>query len=106
MKLRMDRCFALLLVAGLTAFLAAGGGGAHAAGKSLSDDQIRKLLVKQSIRAYPGACPCPESKNDSGQKCGRTSAYSRSGEDERPLCYPSNVSDGAIKKYRDEHPPK
>jgi len=105
MKRRTNRCFALLLAAGLTAFVAAGAQ-AQKARKPLTDDQIRKQLVKDSLKAYTGACPCPESRNDSGQRCGRNSAYLRSGGEDRPLCYPSNVSDTAIKKYRDEHPSK
>ena len=98
------RYFALLLVTALMTFAA--GAQAQKAFRPLTDDQIRKQLVKDSLKAYPGACPCPESRNDSGQRCGRNSAYLRSGGEDRPLCYPSNVSDAMIKRYRDEHPTK
>ena len=62
------------------------------------------LLLVVGLVAYAGACPCPESRNDSGQKCGKNSAYSKASGDSRPLRYPSNVSDAMIKRYRDEHP--
>ena len=104
MKRSFDSLFALLLVAGLVA--CSDGAQAEKTSKELSDGQIRQLLVKESINAYAGACPCPESRNDAGQKCGKNSAYSKSGGDSRPLCYPSNVSDTAIKKYREDHPKK
>jgi hypothetical protein len=65
----------------------------------LSDDEIKALLMQASKAAYSGTCPCPESRNAVGNPCGGTSAYSRRGA-ERPLCYPSDVTDAMIKSYR------
>jgi hypothetical protein len=66
-----------------------------------TDDEIRRLLVEQSISGYAGECPCPETRTASGKRCGKNSAYTRAGSD-RPLCYPSNVSAALIKRYRDQ----
>jgi hypothetical protein len=66
-----------------------------------SDDEIRRLLVQKSLAAYSGACPCPESRNRSGDRCGGNSAYNRPG-GERPLCYPSDVTAEMIGRYRGE----
>jgi hypothetical protein len=67
--------------------------------KGPSDDEIRRLLVQASIAAHRGACPCPETRNAQGERCGRTSAYSRGGGD-RPLCYPSDVTEAMIQRFR------
>jgi hypothetical protein len=75
-------------------------------GKGPSDKEIRQRIIKESIAAYDGACPCPESVMKSGQRCGKNSAYSAGGGDRRPVCYPSNVSDAMVKRYREEHPAK
>jgi hypothetical protein len=64
-----------------------------------SDDEIRRLLVQQSLAAYDGSCPCPESRNGSGNRCGGNSAYSRPG-GQQPLCYPSDVTVEMISAYR------
>jgi hypothetical protein len=69
--------------------------------QTLTDDEIRQRLVQASIAAYAGACPCPQSLNRNGDKCGKKSAYSKGGGD-RPLCYPRNVSDAAVKRYREQ----
>lgn len=70
---------------------------------ALSEDQIRALLVEASKAAYNGACPCPESRNSRGARCGGNSAYSRGGGN-RPLCYPSNLTPAMIQRYRDSLP--
>jgi hypothetical protein len=66
----------------------------------LSDSEIRQLLIRQSIAAYSGACPCPETRNSRGARCGGNSAYNRAGGN-RPLCYPSDVTDAMIQRYRE-----
>jgi hypothetical protein len=67
--------------------------------KGPSDDEIRRLLIQASIAAYNGACPCPETRNAQGERCGRNSAYSRGGGN-RPLCYPSDVSNAMVERFR------
>jgi hypothetical protein len=56
-------------------------------------------MVRASVAAYEGACPCPESVTADGRLCGGNSAYRRSG-GKGILCYPSDVSDEMVKKYR------
>lgn len=70
--------------------------------KSLTDAQIKKLLIDESIAAYSGNCPCPYSSARNGSRCGRRSAWSRAG-GEAPLCYPKDVSAEMVQEYRDEH---
>jgi hypothetical protein len=59
--------------------------------QGLSDNQIRRLLIRESIDAYPGNCPCPYNSASNGSSCGGRSAWSRAGGEE-PLCYPNDVS--------------
>src|SRR5690242_11405253 len=40
----------------------------------LTDAEIRLLLVRESIASYSGACPCPDSRNGRGARCGGNSA--------------------------------
>ncbi len=69
------------------------------AAASISDSQIRRLLMQQSLAYYAGSCPCPYNVDRAGRQCGRRSAYSRPG-GASPLCYPSDVSDAQIAAYR------
>jgi hypothetical protein len=70
-----------------------------AAAAELSDDQIRKTLIQQSIAAYPGNCPCPYNVDRAGRQCGRRSAYSKQG-GYSPLCYPTDVTPEMIARFR------
>jgi hypothetical protein len=70
--------------------------------KKLTDSQIRKILIDESIAAYSGNCPCPYSRASNGSRCGRRSAHSRAG-GEAPLCFDSDVSKEMVRAYRDEH---
>jgi len=70
--------------------------------KALTDAQIKRILIDESIAAYSGNCPCPYNTDSRGRSCGRRSAYSREG-GEAPLCYPKDVSAEMVKAYRDEH---
>jgi hypothetical protein len=69
----------------------------HAA--DLPDSAIRELLIKQSIAAYPGNCPCPDYVDRAGRRCGARSAYSKPG-GRSPLCYPKDVTDQMIEQFR------
>ena len=64
-----------------------------------TNDEIRRILVNQSVARYSGSCPCPYNTDRGGRRCGRRSAYSRPG-GASPLCYPSDVSDSAVEAYR------
>jgi hypothetical protein len=72
-------------------------GGSPAAAQS--DTQIRQRIVRQSIAAYSGQCPCPYSVMRNGRGCGARSAYSRPG-GRAPLCYPSDVSRAEVDDWR------
>ena len=71
--------------------------------KRLSDGQIKKILIDESIAAYEGNCPCPYNRASNGSRCGRRSAYSREG-GAAPLCFPADVTAEMVQAYRDEHP--
>ena len=64
-----------------------------------TDAQIRQELMKQSISAYSGSCPCPYSKDRAGHNCGNRSAYGKPG-GKAPLCYEKDVTQKMIDEYR------
>ena len=68
-------------------------------GKRVSDAEIRRRMIEESIDSYPGNCPCPYNRASNGSQCGRRSAYSREG-GYAPLCYPSDISDAMVREYR------
>jgi hypothetical protein len=70
--------------------------------KPLSDAQIKKILIDESIAAYQGNCPCPYSTARNGSRCGKRSAWSRAGGAE-PLCYANDVSAEMVQDYRNGH---
>ena len=65
----------------------------------LSDIQIKKLMIQDSIASYTGNCPCPYNLASNGSSCGRRSAYSRPG-GAAPLCYESDISKQMVDTYR------
>jgi hypothetical protein len=82
---------------GLGVFASLAGPSAFAKGPS--DDQIRIILLRESLASYPGNCPCPDNLDRAGRRCGKRSAYSKPG-GYSPLCYPSDVTPGMIKEWR------
>ena len=68
--------------------------------QALTDDEIRQLIIEESIRSYPGNCPCPYNRARNGSRCGGRSAYSRAG-GYSPLCYPQDVSDEMVERHRE-----
>lgn len=46
---------------------------------AITDDEIRKYIIQQSIASYSGNCPCPYNRVSNGSLCGKRSAYSRPG---------------------------
>jgi len=73
--------------------------------KPLSDDQVRRILIDESIADYlanVGNCPCPYNRARNGSRCGRRSAYDRAG-GEAPLCFPKDVSEEMVQQYRETH---
>jgi hypothetical protein len=72
----------------------------HASAKiSLSNDEIRQQIIRESITSYPGNCPCPYNSARNGSSCGRRSAYSKPG-GYAPICYPNDVTTEMIENYR------
>ena len=69
------------------------------AGQQMTDAQVRRAIVRESIANYPGSCPCPDSVMRNGSRCGGRSAYSRPG-GAAPMCYPSDVTAAQIAAYR------
>ena len=61
--------------------------------------QIWKIIIADSIAAYPHSCPCPYSPNRAGRACGDRSAYSRVAGS--LICYPQDIPDGEIARYRE-----
>jgi hypothetical protein len=78
---------------------------AAAGAADLSDVEVREHIIKKSIDAYDAACPCPYSKNLKGNICGDNSAWSREG-GIKPICYPDEVSDAQVRKWRARKPSK
>lgn len=69
---------------------------------ALSDGQVRQQMIRDSLAAYPGPCPCPYNVMRNGRACGGRSAYSRPG-GYSPRCYPSDISDRMVEEYRRKH---
>ena len=67
-----------------------------------SDSEIRRILIRNSIRSYSGSCPCPYSTDRAGRRCGKRSAYSRPG-GASPLCYERDVSQSTVDKHRERN---
>src|SRR5436305_2113018 len=63
-----------------------------------SDEDVRKMIIDDSMRNYPN-CPCPYSYAWNGRQCAGDSAYSKLGRS-GPLCYPADVSHQDIITYR------
>ncbi len=65
-----------------------------------SDDDIRRLVIQDSLARFQGYCPCPYSY-DRGQQCADKSAYSQRAIHPNDLyCYPHDVPYWEIVNYR------
>ena len=64
-----------------------------------TDNEIKQLLIKESIAAYKGTCACPYSKDSAGKNCRARSAYSKPG-GASPLCYEADVTQKMVDDYR------
>jgi hypothetical protein len=95
------RSFALAGPGGLIVALAVGGLVLSAA-SAQSEAQVKQQIIRQSIAAYPGPCPCPYSVMRNGRSCGGRSAYSRPG-GYAPICYPADVTQAQIDAWRQSH---
>ena len=68
----------------------------------LSDAEVKKAIIAESISSYHGNCPCPYNVARNGSRCGKRSAYSRPG-GASPICYESDVTDEMVKRWRGHH---
>lgn len=75
---------------------------ASANGYAASDEEVRQMMIKESIQSYPGNCPCPYNTASNGSRCGKRSAWSRAG-GYAPLCYDEDISADMVKQYRKTH---
>ncbi|MGF3025529.1 hypothetical protein ACQVP2_22225 [Methylobacterium aquaticum] len=57
----------------------------------LSDAEIAKSLIAESIAGYDGPCACPYQHDRAGRSCGRRSAYNRP-RGAKPLCSEADVT--------------
>ena len=60
---------------------------------------IKQKIIEQSIRNYPGNCPCPYNTASNGSRCGKRSAYSRAG-GYTPICYAEDITEKMVKEYK------
>lgn len=67
-----------------------------------SDDQIRQLIIEESIAAYPGVCACPFNAARNGSNCGRRSAWSKPG-GYAPICYKKEIPKEMVDEWRKGH---
>jgi len=70
--------------------------------QELTADQIRQLIINDSIAAYDGPCPCPYNIAAGGSQCGKRSAYSRAGGAD-PICFFEQVTEAMLAAYRQHH---
>lgn len=68
----------------------------------MSNEQIKKEIIQESIASYPGPCACPYNVKRNGRACGARSAYSRPG-GYSPICYDRDVTPEMIHDYRAQH---
>lgn len=71
----------------------------------LTDEQIGKAIIADSIRDYIAAgrpCACPYNVARNGSLCGQRSAYSRP-RGASPLCYPTDVTPSMVAYWRAHH---
>lgn len=65
----------------------------------LTDSEIKNLIIKESISKYHGNCPCPYNRASNGTRCGKRSAYSKSG-GYSTMCYESDITEEIINNYK------
>jgi hypothetical protein len=96
MKTILPRAFLGLLAILMAVFLSAS---PALSKQAMTDAEIKRAIIQQSLSEYPGNCPCPYNTDRAGRSCGRRSAYSRAG-GYAPLCYPDDVTPEMIEQYR------
>jgi hypothetical protein len=80
--------------------------GASALAGEAADDDVRRLIVENSIAAYRAhdqACACPYDTTNGGSSCSGTSAYSGAARGTL-LCFRGDVTPAMILAWRRAHP--
>ena len=67
--------------------------------RSMTDEEIIQTIIYQSIASYPGTCACPYNRASNGSRCGKRSAYSRSG-GYNTVCFKRDVTREMINDFR------
>ncbi len=67
-----------------------------------SDEEVKRLIIQESIASYPGNCPCPYNRAANGSKCGKRSAWSKAGGYD-PICFPEEVTPEMVEQWRQQH---
>ena len=98
----MNALFRLASIAVWGALLVAPGIAGAQRQATLSDLDVKKAIIADSISKYPGPCPCPYNVARNGSRCGKRSAYSRPGGYE-PICYDKDITPQMIAEWRKAH---
>lgn len=69
--------------------------------RAVSDQEIKKQIVEESIASYPGRCPCPYNVMRNGSSCGGRSAWSRKG-GYAPICYDREVTKEMVSRRKEQ----
>jgi hypothetical protein len=77
-------------------------GAADAKTATQTDDQIRQLIIEDSIASYPGVCACPFNAARNGSSCGGRSAWSKQG-GYAPICYKKEIPKEMVDEWRNSH---
>jgi hypothetical protein len=96
---RFVQVLAVIGLVGLAPVLVASAQRQTASTREMSDAQVKKAVIAESIASYRGSCPCPYNTDRAGRSCGRRSAYSRPG-GASPLCYPQDVTSQMVADHR------
>lgn len=70
----------------------------------VSDTQVKKRIIAESIAEYPGPCACPFNQARNGSSCGKRSAWSKPG-GYSPICYADEVTPEMVKAWRKRNQP-
>lgn len=70
--------------------------------QKFTDNQIKELIIEESIASYPGVCACPFNRARNGSSCGRRSAWSKAG-GYSPICYKDEVTQEMIEEWRERN---
>jgi hypothetical protein len=72
--------------------------------KPMTDDEIRKLIIKGDASKFTDQCRCPfDTLKENNRECGDNSAYFQKPAEEKPKCYPEDVQQYEVNDYRSQY---